>query len=155
MGWQEVGGGTYVSWQDKKPGDIGVEGWFLEPVKSVNYEHNNYVFLTREGSKLIVNGCGYIHKAMENIRPGDYCQMSYMGLGTPSEKSKFKKNLPHMVKVLVDPEQRAIVNNGLFIMMAPKTADAAGPVGSPLPPAKSTKVPEPTPEPDESEDLDW
>jgi len=163
MAFQEVGtSGEFVSWKDKSPGDIGVEGWFVGTVKSVNFDHNNYMFLTKEGTKLNVNHCGYVQKAMENVKPGDYCQMIYLGVGIPGAKAKYKANPPHMVRVLVDPDMRAIIQDGLFVGMAPKAAAVTTPITTahvttqpiPAPTPAPLPAPAPTPTP-EIEDIDW
>jgi hypothetical protein len=159
MAFQEVGNnGEFVSWKDKSPGDIGVEGWYIGKIKSVNFDHDNYVFLQKDGTKLIVNHCGYVARAMDTVKVGDYCQMIYMGVGIPSAKAKYKANPPHMVRVLVDPEMRAIIQDGLFIGMAPKVAgDVTTPITTAAVATQPVAAPLPAPAPAvaEDDDLNW
>lgn len=158
MGWQEVGVGTYLSFKDREPGDIVLEGgWFLRPIKG-NFEKPNYEFMQQDGSKVILNGCGYVHKAMEDIVPGDFCRVIYGGQGMTSEKH-FAKNRPqHIVKILIDPDQRGTVRDGVWLGYAPKEAAApqAAPISQSAAPAPQPAAAAPEPDPAPADDgLDW
>jgi len=119
MAFQEIGAGDYVAWKNLNEGDIGVEGWFLQKTES-RYVYGNFVFLTAEGKKVTVNGCGFVAKAMEDVTPGDYCRMIYEGQTIMGPKSRNPGKPSHKVRVEVDPDRRGIVQNGLFVGMAPR-----------------------------------
>lgn len=161
-GWSEVGLGQFAGPKDKQPGDVIVEGWYLKSVPG-QYEKPNYEFLLPDGSKRTVFGNGFIHKAMEEVMPGDYCRMVYGGQGLTSEKSKYKNRPQHIVKVFRNPQLRGLVQNGCYLGPAPMpVATSPAPAVAPAFVAATVNqapvpVPNPAPAPvaSDDEEVEW
>jgi len=81
-----------------KPKDCeGVEGTFVEMFAD-KFGNPAYKLTSSEG-EVIVNSCGSMKNAMEQVQPGDYIKFKYLGV-SKLESGKFKGSDFHRVQVL-------------------------------------------------------
>lgn len=84
-----------------------LEGEFVGPLVN-NFDENksDYKFLTDDETTVIVNHTGSLAYGMSGVKPGDYCQISYLGK-EKLKSGKMKGKEAHMFKVLVDKNTEA------------------------------------------------
>lgn len=107
MKFKRAGGTMYM-----KPTELPTNGKFLVGKYRESFEGEfgiNHKFSQRDAGCVIINGCGSLNKALENVEPGTWVALTFDGKKV-LEKGKFKGKQFNDVKVYIcdEPSDEAV-----------------------------------------------
>lgn len=102
MSFQEVGGPiNYVKYSESKPGDVLVEGWFIDTKPGLY--GNQYYFIDECGKTTVLNKSGQLDYQMSHsINKEDFLRITYAGK-IILEKGPMKGKESNQFKIERDP----------------------------------------------------
>lgn len=105
MGFQEVGGASkYYKYNECKPGQILVEGWFTG-IQNGKFG-NQYHFVTPSGESVVLNKAGQLDHVFTKVcEVDDFVRVTYDGKKI-LEKGDFKGKEVNQFKVERDPSRK-------------------------------------------------
>ncbi len=119
-----AGSQTYRKWSDYSEGDV-VVGKFVgthtdnydkvnPKIKVIHAEFRDGSGEALIGQTLVLNSCGVLDKAMEDVQEGEYIQVVYNGTIT-MQKGKYAGKEAHTMDVsLVDPNEVESMEGGSY-----------------------------------------
>lgn len=93
----------YIKWAEVEADSV-IKGFYMETKVGRKYNNNNHYIETTEGKLYGLNGNANLDRAMEQVRPGWYVEITYKGMIT-LESGNFAGKECHQFEIAYDDER--------------------------------------------------